>query len=100
MIEAEPPARNVAHNRHTGCREYQVLSGFERGAIDLACQWPRKVRQGLDQWLEAFVLKALFRYSRPMSELAIMHSSSIRRRPCEHQELFGMETAFTIPAVQ
>jgi len=37
-----PPARNGAHNRHTGRRGDQDLSGFEKGVIDLACQWPRK----------------------------------------------------------
>ena len=68
MVHLRP--LNGAHNRHTGCRGDQVLSGFERGVIDRACQWPRKVKQGLDQWLDAVVLRALFTVDERFGDIA------------------------------
>jgi hypothetical protein len=46
MIEAEPSIRNGAHNRHTGCLLDQVLSGSERGVIDLGVSVPMAARHG------------------------------------------------------
>ena len=57
------PTHVPAHNSHTGWSRDQVLSGFARGAIDrgvsMAAQ-KRKARRGLDQWLDAVILRAFF----------------------------------------
>ena len=52
-------ARNGAQNLHTEYREIRFYPGL-KGEIDRACERSRKVKQGLDQWLEAVVLSALF----------------------------------------
>jgi hypothetical protein len=48
-----PSARSWAHNRHTWYRGDQALSGFEKGVIDEACQWPHDFRTEPDHWRQA-----------------------------------------------